>query len=71
MGVNVSLSDFIYNFIDVNAYILVYEDATDNLLFEGIASDLSNSDNELLLSCNVESIRADYDEPDVLILAVH
>jgi hypothetical protein len=57
MGINATLSQFLYSFIDVDDYVKVYSES-DGLLFEGTCKELSNSDDVLLLDSDVTSVYA-------------
>lgn len=60
MGINATLSQFIYSFIDVDDYVQVYGDSNE-LLFEGTCKELSNSDDVILLESDVAAVYADAD----------
>lgn len=55
--IKATLSQFIYNFIDVDDYVQVYN-VSDGVLFEGTCTELSNSDDVILLESNVASVSA-------------
>ena len=57
MGINATLSQFIYSFIDVDDYVKVYSES-DGVLFEGTCKELSDSDDVLLLESDVASVYA-------------
>lgn len=60
MGINATLSQFIYSFIDVDDYVKVYSESYE-LLFEGTCRELSNSDDVILLESDVAAVYADAD----------
>lgn len=60
MGINATLAQFIYSFIDVDDYVQVYGDSNE-LLFEGTCRELSNSDDVILLESDVAAVYADAD----------
>jgi len=57
MGINATLSQFLYSFIDVDDYVKVYSEP-DGVLFEGTCKELINSDDVLLLESDVASVYA-------------
>ncbi len=57
MGINATLSQFLYSFIDVDDYVKVYSES-DGLLFEGTCKELINSDDVLLLESDVVGVYA-------------
>lgn len=67
MGINATLSQFIYSFIDVDDYVKVYSES-DGVLFEGTCKELSNSNDVILLESNVASVYA-YDA-DIIAICI-
>lgn len=67
MGINATLAQFIYSFIDVDDYVKVYDDSNE-VLFEGTCKELSNSDDVLLLESDVVGVYA-YDA-DVIAIQI-
>lgn len=67
MGINATLSQFLYSFIDVDDYVKVYSES-DGVLFEGTCKELSNSDDAILLESDVAAVYA-YDA-DILAIQI-
>jgi len=57
MGINATLSQFLYSFIDVDDYVKVYSEPNE-FLFEGTCKELINSDDVLLLESDVVGVYA-------------